>query len=256
MNPEFKASFQKKWNEYFPGVDLPIISYYSNDLKEADFPDQPKPNKKGYTCIFSQLATVRRGRARAFNQDNLGCWGARVTLGFGQEISQAEKDYTLDFLVNVERFRKSEEIALATFAANPPLTAKGRYIVFKRWDLLSREDRPQVVSFFGKADTMAGLLALANYDRIDPHGVMVPFGSGCDSMIGFPMKELESDEPRAVLGGLDPGMRVCIKPDLLVFSVPWPRFRAMVENMDECFLSTTMWEALARRMEPLKQEKP
>ena len=150
MNQELKDGFQKKWSRYFPGRELPVVSFYADELGGLDFPERPRPNKKGYTCIFSQLSAVRRGRARAFNQDNLGCWGARITLGFGQEVSQAEKEHTVDFLVNVERFRKNGEIALATFAANPPLPARGRYIVFKRWDLLAPEDRPLVVSFFGQ----------------------------------------------------------------------------------------------------------
>ena len=67
-------------------------------------------------------------------------------------------------------------------------------------------------------------------------------------MVGFPLKELDSEAPKAVLGGLDTGMRACLKPDLLIFSVPWPRFLVMIENMDASFLGTHVWEALAGRI--------
>ena len=51
----------------------PTACFYSDDLSGAAFPEAPAPGKYGLTCIFSQLAPVRRGEARAFNQDNLGC---------------------------------------------------------------------------------------------------------------------------------------------------------------------------------------
>ena len=72
MDPTIITRFTDKWKKYFSGSELPLLCYYSDDLNDAEFPDEPKPNKHGLTCIFSQLAPVRRGKSRAFNQDNLG----------------------------------------------------------------------------------------------------------------------------------------------------------------------------------------
>ena len=47
---------------------------------------------KGYTCIFSQLAPVRSGKPRAFNQDNFGCGDAAGILGFGKAWTMAKFD--------------------------------------------------------------------------------------------------------------------------------------------------------------------
>jgi len=61
-----------------------------------------------------------------------------------------------------------------------------------------------------------------------PNGVITPFDSGCGSIVAVAMRELESEEPKAVLGGLDPSMRPYVKQPLLTFSVPWPKFIDMV----------------------------
>jgi hypothetical protein len=93
---------------------------------------------------------------------------------------------------------------------------------------------------------------LANFDTIDPHSVTAPFGSGCDSLIGFSMEELKSDEPKAVIGLFDPPARACVKPNFLNFSIPWPKFFTMLEKMDDCFLNTYIWENFQKRMKPAK----
>jgi hypothetical protein len=245
MEPTIKTSFIDKWGKYFSESELPIACYYSDDLNDAKFPDAPKPNKHGLTCLFSQLAPVRRGKARAFNQDNLGCWGSKGLLGF---IPAGADEQTTDFLVNVERYKKSHTHVKAMFENSPPLKAKKKYLIFKRWDSLTENDDPQVVFFFCTPDVLSGLHGLANYDTMTPHGVMTPFCSGCEMLVAFPMKELESDDPRAVIGLLDPSARACVKPNLLSFSIPWPKFLTMLENMDDCFLNTYVWEKIHKRL--------
>jgi len=249
MKTGIKENFIKKWEKYFPGSELPIACYYTDELNDTDFPKAPKPNKKGYTCFFSQLVPVWRGKPRAFNQDNFGCEGAGDILGFGEAYTKEDIDEMVEFLVNVERFKKSEEHVKGMLEANPTMSARGKYLVFKRWDLLKEHDNPQVVLFFATPDAISGLHTLANFDTMDPHGVIAPFGSGCDSVIGFAMKELASDEPKAVLGLFDPPTRVYVKPHLLSFSIPWPKFEAMLENMDNCFLDTSIWKGTQKRME-------
>ena len=81
-----------------------------------------------------------------------------------------------------------------------------------------------------------------------PNAVIAPFSSGCDSLIGFAMRELESENPKAVLGIFDPSARICLKSDLMTFSIPWPKFISMMENMDKCFLTTGTWESICKRM--------
>lgn len=93
MNLDIKKDFIEKWGKYFHGNELPIACFYSDDLNDAEFPNVPKPNKHGLTCIFGQLAPVRKGKAHAFNQDNLGCWGSKGLLGF---MPAEADDQTID----------------------------------------------------------------------------------------------------------------------------------------------------------------
>ena len=103
MNIEIKERFMKSWEKHFPGSELPIACFYSDELNNVEFPNAPKPNSKGYTCIFSQIAPVRKGRARAFNMENLGCFGNFLPFGFDTEVTEGAKNY----ICNVERVKKS-----------------------------------------------------------------------------------------------------------------------------------------------------
>ncbi len=236
------------WEKYFPNNELPIVCFYSNDLGDVKFPDRPKPNKKGYTCIFSQIAPVRKGRARAFNMDNLGCFGSFLPFGFDIRVTEDVKNY----MCNVERVKKSYNHVDSMYEHRPPKQAPAKYLVFKRWDTLEEQDNPQVVFFFGNPDVISGLHGVANFDSMTPYGVSAPFGTGCDSIVGFPMNELESEQPKAVLGPLDPSVRIYFKPNISTFSVPWPKFLSMVENMDESFLSTDSWSQVKSRFSQVK----
>lgn len=52
-----------------------------------------------------------------------------------------------------------------------------RYCIFKRWDMLDEEDKP---------DVMSGLHNLANYDAVDTNDVIIPWGSGCYYIVKDP----------------------------------------------------------------------
>ena len=244
MDIEIKISFMEKWEKYFPGNDLPIACFYSDELNGVEFPDKQKPNKRGHICIFSQLAPVRKGRSRAFNMENLSCWGAATAFGFDKNLISEQ---LVDFLVNVERYKKTPAHVERMYDGFRPIPVEGKYLIFKRWDCLSESDEPQVVFFFCNPDAIAGLHTLANFDAMTPNGVITPFDSGCGSIVGVAMRELDVEEPKAVLGGLDPSIRLYVKQPLLTFSVPWPKFVNMLVNMDISFLTVDLWEDVKSR---------
>lgn len=243
MNIEIKERFMEAWEKYFPGRELPIVCYYADELGDVKFPSRPKPNRKGYTCIFSQIAPVRQGRSRAFNMENLGCFGAFIPLGFETNVSDDVKNY----ICNIERVKKTYDHVDGLYEHHSSEGTPGKYLVFKRWDTLEEQDNPQVVFFFANPDVIAGLHTLANFDSMTAHGVMSPAGSGCDSIVGFSMSELTSEDPKAVLGALDPSVRACVKPDIFTFSAPWTKFLSMLENMDESFLAANCWSKVKTR---------
>ncbi len=243
MNLKIKEHFMTAWTEYFPGCELPIACFYSDELNGVEFPPAPKPNAKGYTCIFTLLNRVKKGHGRAFNKENLGCFGCFLPFGFDTEVTDDLKNY----VCNVERVIKSYDHLDSIYKHRSPKVAPGKYLIFKRWDTLGEYDNPQVVFFFGNPDVISGRPGLAQDDAMTPYAVMAPYGTGCDSIVGGPMQELESEQPKAVLGPLDPSVRIYFKPDTSTFSAPWPKFLRMLENMNKSFLTTKSWSKVKSR---------
>jgi hypothetical protein len=130
----------------------------------------------------------------------------------------------------------------------PRLKAPKPYVVFKRWDNLSREDDPQVVIFFAQPDILAGLFTLVNFDQSQPEGVIAPMGSGCSSIVSYPYLEKESPHPRAVIGMFDPSARPYVPKEVLSFAVPTKRFVTMIGNIEQSFLITDTWKKLQKRI--------
>ena len=44
MNLDIKNDFIEKWGKYFPGNELPIGCFYSDDLNDAEFPNAEARN--------------------------------------------------------------------------------------------------------------------------------------------------------------------------------------------------------------------
>ncbi len=243
MKVSFKNKFLDLWDTYFPKCEPPIICYYSDHLNGAMYPKPPKPNKKGYTCVISQLAPVRKGRSRAFNRNNIGCTGAFRPFGFDDCVTKETKQY----MCNVKRVKKSIPHLESMFTNRKLELVSEKYIVFKRWDMIRESDNPKIVFFFGNSDIISGLHGLVNFDTMDPNGMISPFATGCDSIVGLPLGEYDSNNPKAILGALDPSVRTRFKSNQFTFSVPWTKFTAMVNNMEDSFLTTDNWVKIKSR---------
>jgi len=243
MNIEVKERFIKAWEKYFPGCELPIACFYSNEINNVEFPSAPKTIRKDLICVFDQIAPVRKGRALAFNKDNLECSGSFLPLGFNSEPAENLESY----ICNIKRVKKRYKHSESMYEYRSPKQALGEYLVFKRWDTLDESDDPYVVFFFGNVDVIIGLHGLANFESTMPYEVITSFGTGCDSIVGFPMHELESDQPKAILGIQNPSARLGCKSQFVTFSTPWPKFLSMLENIDESFLATDNWSKVKSR---------
>jgi hypothetical protein len=87
------------------------------------------------------------------------------------------------------------------------LPSQGKGFLFGRWDNLGADDHPEVVIFFARPEVLSGLFTLANYDSVDPDGVICPFGSGCSPIIHYPWLGQQKALSRVVLGMFDPSAR-------------------------------------------------
>jgi uncharacterized protein (DUF169 family) len=247
MDAKRKEEFMRRWDKYFPGADLPITFYYTDEAPSADRVQPPG----GHRCIFADLVKVRTGQSLCFDAQAIGCFGGKRYTGFSDKL-MPNFEYFLSCGIpgqlEGERYKKTPEIVKSLMEKAPTLKAPHQFVVFKRWDKLEAADEPEVVIFFARPDVLSGLFTLAGFDVADPNGVFTPFAAGCGSIILYPYLERLSASPRAVIGMFDVSARPFIPEDLLSFAVPRGKFETMIDNMDESFLITESWRKIQKRI--------
>jgi len=247
MDSGFKEYFLERWNKYFPGCQLPITFYYTDNENDAE----PIDTAADWHCVIADLGRVLKGRNLRFDADTIGCFGGKEYLGYS-EGPRKDFEYFLSCGIPGEmdgiRFKKSPELVKLYSSHTPPFKAPAKYIVFKRWDRLDTDNDPIVVIFFAVPDTLSGLFSLANFDESDPLSVLAPSCAGCASIVRYPYMEYQSGHPRGVIGMFDLSARVFVKSELLTFSLPITKFSKMIKNMDESFLITDTWNKLKKRL--------
>lgn len=247
MDMSLKQKFLTLWKKYFNDAELPITFYYSDEpgtTKEAEPGSGPR-------CVIGALVEVRNGVSLAFNVDAVGCPGGKRYLGFAENL-MPEFEYFLSCGIpgklEGERYKKTPELVKETMESWPVLQAPGRYIIFKRWDMLERADNPEIVISFARPDVLSGLFTLASFDEAGQNLVTAPFGSGCSTIVQYPYLEKDSEHPRGVIGMFDVSARPFVPEDALTFSVPMSKFTRMIDNMEESFLITPSWAKLQKRI--------
>ncbi len=248
MDNAFKEKFLKLWKKYFNNAPLPITFYYTDKPSNADIVKAGSVTR----CIMGALLKVQRGRSFAFNVDAVGCPGGKRYLGFAENL-MPNFEYFLSCGIpgklEGERYKKSPEMVKEYMRKHSPITkAPGKYIVFKRWDMLDKNDSPDVVIFFVEPDVLSGLFTLASFDEAEQNMVIAPFGSGCASIVQYPFMEVKSAHPRAVIGMFDVSARPFFDKNNLSFSAPMTKFQRMVDNMEESFLITPSWAKVQKRI--------
>jgi uncharacterized protein (DUF169 family) len=246
MDIAFKEKFTRLWSRFFGNAEFPVVFYYTDKEPNAEI---VQPSQK-WNCFIAELAKVRKGRSLAFNQEAVSCGGGKRYLGFTNKLRPGF-EYFLSCgnkEIEGERYLQSPELVEKFLANAPWAPAKGKWVVFKRWDMLSAEDEPEVAIFFAKPDVLSGLFTLAGFDREDMNGTIVPFGSGCSSIIQYPLAECLNAKPRAVLGMLDVSARTYVQENVMSFALPLKRLEEITGYMEETFLITGSWEKVRERI--------
>lgn len=247
MQPEIQQRFMCKWEKYFPGAAFPICFYYT-DHEDQVIAMQPY---SGGHCLIKELERVRLGENLSFEKEAVMCGGGKYYLGFADKLRPnfpAFLSCGIPGKLEGERYKASPELVEEQMRTQAHLSAPARQIVFKRWDNLDETDQPLVVIFFASVDVTAGLFTLANFDAHGNRAVFAPAVSGCSSIIQSPMQELQSGQPRAILGMFDITARPWVPVGELTLAIPWPKFTRMLDNMDESFLATHAWDTLRARL--------
>ena len=253
MNAELKARFREKWLKYFGASPLPIVFFYSDDGKYASLEQSGARNSPGSdeNCLIFRLNRVRNGEALAFSGESLGCPGGKRYTGYSAGLAPSFKYFLscgIPGKMEGERYKKSPELVERLLANSPDIKARGKRIVFKRWDSVEADEEPLAVIFYENPDAIAGLFTLANFRNAEDQGVIAPFSAGCGSLVGLPLLESDLPVPQAVLGLFDPSARPHVGKDILTLAVPMEKFLEMEEDIDESFLITPTWERIRDRL--------
>jgi uncharacterized protein (DUF169 family) len=248
MEDSIQELFLNNWSRYFGKAELPITFFYTDQASEEDLAETQNVSR----CLICNLKRVREGHAFVYTADSPGCSGGKRYTGYSQEL-RSNFEYFLSCGIpgemEGERYKKSPELVREFIQNIPPFQAPARRLVFKRWDKLREAENPSVAIFFAEPDVLSGLFTLANYDWEQAQGVIAPMGSGCSSIVAYPLEEAKSDRPRGVLGMFDVSARPCVPENTLTFAVPFERLVEMVANMEESFLITNSWKSVKQRID-------
>lgn len=253
----------------------PVAICWSDEKPEGAM--QFAPGRWG--CVMGALAAVaERGRVAVFDRDTYGCWGGGVGLGFGncyeqfpggldgfhgflsngndkseqgRAVAQACSSWMRGSLreefLHGERYKRTPEMVRGFVERLPLMQVPTRYVIFKPLTQVQDETGAQVVVFLADADQMSALVVLANYDRPDSDGATIPYAAGCQSIGILTYREINSAQPRAVIGLNDLSARRTMRKlgkDLLTVSVPRRLFQKMEANVEGSFLQKAPWTEL------------
>ena len=247
MDAAFLDFFITRWSKYFGGADLPVCYYYSDQVREEDMKESLNQNR----CLIGNLQRVQDGYTFVYDAHTPGCSGGKRYSGFSKNL-RPKFEYFLSCGIpgelEGEHYKKTPELVEEYLKSHPAFEAPGKYLVFKRLDKLAENEKPIAIIFFASPDVLSGLFTLANYDRADPYGVITPMGSGCASIISYPLEEAQSEQPRCILGMFDVSARPHVAAGKMTCAMPMRRLEQMALNMYESFLITKSWDLVRTRI--------
>jgi len=206
-----------------------------------------------FSCVIGMIWRARKlGKPAYFDQARFGCLGGAFYLGFLKPQLEFITHYVSTGLPNVvegECYLDSPEAVRRFFQVLDPRPAPEQFCVFKQLSQFTPDETPEVVIFFGRAESISGLNQLATFVTNDFEAVQSPFGAGCSNIVSWPLKYLERGQLKAVLGGWDPSDRKFLKPDEITFAVPYEMFERMVRRWRDSFLTREAWKTVRKKIE-------
>jgi len=241
---------EESWKEFRETLGLkesPLGVYYTNEKPEGVTP------KEGiHVCMIGLLQNARKkGETVYFDKDHFGCPGGAYYMGL-RELVRPNMEYFLSCGIpgemEGERYIKTPELARKFISMRKPRPAPFPYCVFKPIEKFQEDEKPEVVVFFVPPDILSGLFTLTGYALESLEAVNAPFGSGCSTILTYPLKEAEKEQPRAVLGMFDVSARPMVENEILTLAMPYPIFLKLLENVSGSFLETESWKKVLHRI--------
>ncbi|KKL61800.1 hypothetical protein LCGC14_2191680 [marine sediment metagenome] len=249
-------------------MEEPVGIFYTDNKpaegfspKPMDLPTREKEikNEINWQVVFSQFSCVmgniwrarKKKKAAYFSAEQSGCPGCAFWLGFMKPQTETIIHYVSTGIpdqMEGELYCDSPDELRRIQTYIDPKPASSKFCVAKPLSLFTGNEKPEVVSFFARPETMCGLHQLATFVTNDPEVVTSPWGAACTNLITWPFKYLARGENKAVLGGWDPSARKFFNTDELTFTVPYNMFGQMVKRFGESFLTTKTWATVQKKI--------
>ncbi|MGD9209393.1 MAG: DUF169 domain-containing protein [Desulfobacteraceae bacterium] len=220
-----------------------------------------KEGSKG-GCVATLLVTVsKKGRVAYFDRKTFGCPGGGTGLGFGDRYGKLPVDFLLSTgnkeiaaqmgrggsaMAEGERLYKSPELVRTWIDSLPMTDVPTEYVVFRPWEQVSEEDKPELIVFFTNADQLSALVVMMDYDRGTNESVAAPFGAACQSIL-YGYAEAKKEYPRGIIGFFDITKRALVDRETLTFTVPYKMLKKMEANVEGSFLDMNAWKKIQER---------
>jgi uncharacterized protein (DUF169 family) len=256
------------------GIDEEPMGIFYTDEKPAeglspepnDLPTREKEMKNEidwqkvfgqFSCVIGHIWRARKKKATAyFSAEQFGCPGGAFWLGFNKPQLETMLKYISTGIPNWtegELYCDSPDELRQIFEYVDPRPAPHKFCVVKPVSQFSNDEMPELIVFFSRPESLAGLNQLATFVTNDPEVVVSPWGPGCGSIVAWPLHYLSKGQNKAVIGGWDPSARKFFKNDELSFTVPFQMFRDMINRYGESFLTTKTWETVQKKIERSKK---
>jgi uncharacterized protein (DUF169 family) len=205
-----------------------------------------------FSCAIGHIWRARKKKMVAyFSAEQFGCPGAAFWLGFNKPQTETIINYISTGIPNWtegERYCDSPDALRRIFEYVDPRPAPKNYCVVKPLSLFKDDEKPELVLFFTRPESLCGLHQLAAFVTNDPEVVVSPWSAGCGSLAVWPLHYLARGENKAVVGGWDPSARKFFKTDELSFTVPFQMFSEMLNRHGESFLITKDWATVQKKI--------
>ena len=229
------------------GLRTPLVGFY-------DVPDEGPftPFANPERCIFSCYENWLGGVSTLISEGSCSCQGGGYWIGGvmpawvkkSMETETNPLDIFAKGLNQREGFKSSDELMRKWLENQKPYLIENKYVVIGPL----KDDQYQylkTVTFYVNPDQLSLLLHGAEYNNasIQSSPIITAFGSGCGQIAAI-LGDLDSDVPKAAIGGTDMAMREHMPPDILAFTVNKAMFEQLCELDKDSFLHKGFWKRL------------
>lgn len=228
-------------------MEIPLGAYYT-DTRPAE---GLSPAQGKHECIINFMRKSRTQNIPVFfAADTNACMGGWTYLGFSNENNDRIANFVSTGLPDRggEHYMPEPASIYRLFEEMEFQKAPAGYCVVKPLSLFQKEEQPEFITFFARAERLTGLCHLAYFALNDHNAVAMPFGAGCSGTFTWTKNYQRKGLRRAVIGCTDISCRPFMKTDELSFNITPDILADMINAAPQSFLTGHSWQAVLKRI--------